>query len=175
MAERLTNYIQLVTYKWFCWTKYSRLEVLRVCILFLIWLRCQNKSLKPCPKIIFLKKAIDICYFNNKYFLILLKSCVTTLDKKNQEGHCDCLQQLHHFECVVKTKAWNHVPGQNCFRGFQEVCKDNIFEEIVVRKSFKLCQLRNPDVSDNKSASKQVFVLWHLLKTWWKNFTIDCF
>ena len=31
-----------------------------------------------------------------------------------------------------------------------------IFKEIVVRKSFKLCQLRNPDVSDNKSASKQV-------------------
>ena len=74
-----------------------------------------------------------ICYFNDKYFLILLKSCVTTLDKKNQEGHCDCLQQLHHFECVVKTKAWNHVPGQNCFRGFQEVCKDEIFEYIVGR------------------------------------------
>ena len=53
--------------------------------------------------------------------------------KKKQEGHCDCLQQLHHFECVVKTKAWNHVPGQNCFRGFQEVCKDEIFEYIVGR------------------------------------------
>ena len=62
---------------------------------------------KNCPKLIFHEKSNRyIYYFNNKDFLILLKSCVTTLDKKkNQEGHCDCLQQLHHFECVVKTKS----------------------------------------------------------------------
>ena len=38
---------------------------------------------KNCPKLIFHEKSNRyIYYFNNKDFLILLKSCVTTLDKK---------------------------------------------------------------------------------------------
>ena len=108
---------------------------------------------KNCPKLIFHEKSNRyIYYFNNKDFLILLKSCVTTLDKKKTKrdivtvcNSCIILSVLskQKLETMCQDKAKIVAKNMNCNKMMIKLVSENVLAVLqrciminfVVKKS----------------------------------------